>query len=208
MVNGCVVVIGKVVHGLLVVVQTFLQPQRVGQSRDLMSIVIIGAFPNSTNLLTQCIDISYTEQVQDLLTARPISQLDHHRKTNIGIDGGPQCVFATCGTQKLLRSGDEERSQGVNSFSGCAGNEFLLGFPFVKVSSPLVAILVIIQVRTLHLPGFRGDADGLCGNDHRHTGQIEKNHQGKNGCNGTDKISGFLLFLLSCGAHILFVYIA
>ena len=42
-----------------------------------MAVIIVGAFPDRTNLLTKCIDISGTEQVQDLLPACTVGQLCH-----------------------------------------------------------------------------------------------------------------------------------
>ena len=58
-----------------------------------MAVIIVGAFPNRTNLLTKCIDISGTEQVQDLLLACTIGQFCHHGETDVSVDGRPKQVL-------------------------------------------------------------------------------------------------------------------
>ena len=53
----------------------------------LVPVIVIGTFPDGTDLLAQHINIFSTEQIQDLLPACTISQFRHHGKADICIDG-------------------------------------------------------------------------------------------------------------------------
>ena len=97
--------VGKGIHGFLVIAESLLQPQGVGEYADLLAVVLIDFFPYCADLFSQLGKLGYSQHIQHFCLGVSCRQFGSHGKGDIGIDGRPYPVDAVSAGKDFFGAG-------------------------------------------------------------------------------------------------------